>query len=897
MKELQNTHDLRLPDWGPYTKQYIGISHISDQARGLRFDLSLMPGFYRRKMDIPSVLWESGYHPWEATPDYSYYAHRHELEWKDQVYTDISFSKVDDDSRLVRASLVNRTEHPQNLVLHWMASLHPPRLPGHGQTHIFAEAQLPEGAVWMDALEYKELTFARPRPADGLGYDGFLRGEFRGQHWTGGSAIGQGFGADKGDILVYEWTSSRDLHNGLFLARYKADHDGELRITIQNCAYYLPLEKTNEAITAQIDIGQLPAGDYLIEICSTGTGAIDFDGFTLIEEQERNAVAFPDIPWQTEPERLEGPVPGSLILRYPDSPYHYGLMWDYDDVEIRTYKNDELDRFARHTVHNHVDEVLLGNDKGHYTNIFMRPIHVLPQSSKVLHGMVCSGSYEDVTQKLLSFRLASTHCESIYQAARLGLERPASYETGDPYAFGQQLMRATLLTNTVFPVYTKRSYIRHSTPGRWWDSLYTWDSGFIGLGFSELDVQRAVDCLNAYMTEPGDTQAAFIHHGSPVPVQHYLFLELWNRTRSPALLDHFYTRLRQYYRFLSGKIQGSTTSSMRSDLLKTWDYFYNSGGWDDYPPQKHVHFEGLKATVSPIITTSQAIRTAKILKMAATMRSEWQPDMAEYDADIHRWSEALERYAWDEEAGYYGYVVHDEQGVPLHILRHESGANYNMGMDGLYPLVAGVCSRERAERLIAALFDEKRCWTSIGLSTVDQSAPYYRADGYWNGAVWMPHQWFFWKTMLDLGHADLANLIATTALDLWQRETELTYNCFEHFIVQTGRGAGWHHFGGLSAPVLNWFAAYYEIGKVSTGFNVWMISQQVNEDCTEFQAKFHYGASSQQPFNMLVNMSLDQHYAVEGIGCAVQAVVRESGGLELRIENCQPQASIWIKAI
>ena len=34
---------------------------------------------------------------------------------------------------------------------------------------------------------------------------------------------------------------------------------------------------------------------------------------------------------------------------------------------------------------------------------------------------------------------------------------------------------------------------------------------------------------------------------------------------------------------------------------------------------------------------------------------------------------------------------------------------------------------------------------------VDMSASSYRDDGYWNGAVWFSHQWFFWKTMLDLG--------------------------------------------------------------------------------------------------------------------------------------------------
>jgi len=319
---------------------------------------------------------------------------------------------------------------------------------------------------------------------------------------------------------------------------------------------------------------------------------------------------------------------------------------------------------------------------------------------------------------------------------------------------------------------------------------------------------------------------------------------LWNRKPSPEFLDYFYPRLRQFYLFLAGKINGSTTDVFQTGLLQTWDYFYNSGGWDDYPPQKYVHEQKLENQAAPVITTSQAIRIAKILKMAAASSVDWHRDIREYDKDIRRWGDALETYAWDEESGYYGYVLHNGKGEYEGLLHDGSGANYNRGMDGLYPLLAGICRKDRAQRLIDALFNEQRFWTPIGLSTVDQSAPYYRADGYWNGAVWMPHQWFFWKTMFDYGYPDLAYRIASTALELWKNETEATYNCYEHFIVQSGRGAGWHQFGGLSAPVINWFAAYYELGKVTTGFNVWMLDQRLNDDYTEYRGEFHYAGQS-----------------------------------------------------
>jgi len=42
------------------------VSHIADARRGLRFDPSVFPGFYRRKIDVPDVLWESGYNLYHA---------------------------------------------------------------------------------------------------------------------------------------------------------------------------------------------------------------------------------------------------------------------------------------------------------------------------------------------------------------------------------------------------------------------------------------------------------------------------------------------------------------------------------------------------------------------------------------------------------------------------------------------------------------------------------------------------------------------------------------------------------------------------------------------------------------------------------------------------------------
>ncbi len=837
MFRMEDGHDLELPRWGPYTKRYMGISHLPDPASGLRFDLAVIPGFYRRKVDVPNVLWESGYHPWEAAPDLSYYAHRHELAWKDQVYVDVSFSALDNSSRIVRCCCVNNTDDPQCLVLHYVASQEYPTSRGrHSGLLQRVEPHLPEEALWIDALDYDSLVLGQGHPTDSLTPDGLLRGEVRENDFVGGSALGERFGAREGDCATYRVAVPRALPQAALVVRYRVDRGKHATLRLGGLVaedVEVRLTGSGAIDEAMVAVGPVEAGEHRLAVTCIDAQALTVDGYVVAAADTAGDISFVQLEPSPRPEITTGPVGKSLLLKYGDVDATYGLVWGEGTCEVRQFLTTELDHFMRETVHHHTRSVLGDDPSGHYVDVFLRPIPLAPRSEKVLCGQVSAGDRATVVERLARFSVED--CERAYTERRAGRHRARGNSSGQAYVPSQERMAATVLTNVVYPVYCRRSYIRHNTPGRWWDSLYTWDSGFIGLGLANLDIDRAVDCLNAYMTAPGDKHAAFLHHGSPVPVQFYLYHQLWNLTRSESMLAFFYPRLRQYHRFLSGRLGGSTTSVLRSNLLKTWDYFYNSGGWDDYPPQVHVHAHGLEDRVTPVINTAQAIRTAKILLQAAALLG-MRDDVAEYDQDIARLSQALLTHAWDDESGYFGYVMHDDRGMPVGVLRHESGANYDMGLDGLYPLVAGIGTSDQVSRMIGHLGDESRIYSHVGLSAVDQSAPYYRADGYWNGTVWMAHQWFFWKALLDHGEYALASRIAHTALDVWAREVGRSYNCFEHFVIATGRGAGWHHFGGLSTPVLDFYAAYYRPGRLTAGLDTWVTDQTVDPGMTSLTA-------------------------------------------------------------
>ncbi len=94
--------------------------------------------------------------------------------------------------------------------------------------------------------------------------------------------------------------------------------------------------------------------------------------------------------------------------------------------------------------------------------------------------------------------------------------------------------------------------------------------------------------------------------------------------------------------------------------------------------------------------------------------------------------------------------MHDKDGKPPKgIYRYKDGSNFNKGLDGVSRLIANISSKEQTSRMINHVFSPDEMWTEVGISTVDQSAPYYRTDGYWNGAVSFPHQWMMWKALLE----------------------------------------------------------------------------------------------------------------------------------------------------
>lgn len=817
---LAGAHDLSLPDWGPYARNNYGLSHLADKKRGARFDYFLAPGVYRREVFPPDTQRESGFFPTETSADLNYYGYRQLIDGN-KVFANISYSRLDDDLRLARCEFVNKSARKAVLTLHHFMEL---ALPHKGELR----PVLPKGCRWIAAVDCASVDFAKPSHDDSLTWDGVRRGEeLNVSGSVDGHSIGKsvaarprrGFGFDAGDTLLF--MSDFAIEDAFIILRFNLPAGRSLRVKTENTsAQEIELHGTGAFETNCIYRGGLSSG--ALKIISCGGEEIVIDGIAIGKAGDEMEVSFVKASVDDRPVTAPGPIPNSLLMNYGGLESTYGVWWSFDRCFQRTLSTDDIMNTLLHSyaIRNPYFTHSDFGAKEHLAELYMLPVVVAAKSSSVIYSVVGAGRRDDLESKFRSLNVDVKSLESSYARSRKTTVEFKPVAEGRKFLYGQRLMAATILTNVTYPVYTKRSFIRHHTPARYYNSLYTWDSGFIGLGLAELDKTRAIENLNVYVTEPDDKESAFLLHGTPVPVQAYLYAELWNRFQDKDALKFFYPKLKRYYEFLVGREGSSNTARFKSGLLNTWDYFYNSGGWDDYPPQWEVLVKN-RRDVSPVVTTVHAIRFAKILSMAAEELGKIC-DKSVYGQDVERLSDALQKYSWDADCGYFSYVVHDVKDRPVGFFTDANGVNFNMGMDGMSPLIAGVCSQSQRSSLFGKLRSAERFLTRHGLSTVDMTAPYYRRDGYWNGSIWMPHQWFFWKAALDYGEADFARRIAMTALELWQRECARTNYCFEHFDVSSGAGCMCHNFGGLSAPVMNWFNAYFAKGRLTAGFDTWI---------------------------------------------------------------------------
>ena len=881
----------KLPVWGPYSKKYMGISRVLGRidnktgksfADAVRFDFTVHPTIWNSSTPVPNVTVPSSYHLWKCATDYSFYSYRYELMWKDMVYADVSFSKINDESYLARVEFVNNTDLSQNTVLNFFSSL---EFPNSKEYCIKAGD---ENYKLKKANEYEKYTYSKIRPWENETPDGMFRGMFKSEEFYLGYGLGdrcdnahvhylglKPFGCEAGDCVSYSLCSD-GIENPVVALRYKTVTDGDAVFSVNG----------KETVLAHSDVLRIIELDYAdsLELVSLGKAGIELDFVAVYEKG--NCLEVVEVPHSFSPKidtcKKNDGFTVSLDYEYNDCVF--GVTTSNENTRFRTLESGSLEDALINRLSNgdHTYDDLKEtfsnsfkrktSDDGFFQNTLIKSIFIEPHSRHIEYAVVSKGEAQP---------MSADEMESIYNMRKTAGDTLPFNKQGEKYALSTDILRATLLTNTVYPVYCHGENVIHHTPGKRWDSFYTWDSGFIGMGLLEFDNDLCQYALDMYLCDDDNEDFCFLLHGSLVPTQFVEYFELLKRTEDKEKLNFLYDKMKLYYEFLRGRTHNSTCAKFGNGLLTTYDYWYSCSGMDDYPAQVKMISDKAEEYSCPCLSTSQIIRAGKIMKMVASYLGK-ADDIAVYDSDIEYSTNALNTLAWDEESGYFGYTMYDKDRDKPYIMKTPEGENWDKGFDGVYPLFAGAVEGERKQRLIAHIKNPNEMWSNAGVSAVDMSASYYFDDGYWNGNVWMSHQWFVWKTMLDNGDTDFAFEIANRALEMWKEETDFTYFTYECFGIQTRRGGWFHNFGGLSAPIVIWANAYYKPGTVTTGLDVWTDYQRVNENGGEISFKYF---GNNERYSIIVTLSDENSYIATLDSKPIDFSERVGGCLEFTFDG------------
>ena len=885
-----------MPKWGPYSKKYSGVSRVTEHEteKGVRFDFISLPAVSNTDAKAPNVTIPVGVHPWDVKSDYSFYSYRQDLEWKDVIYSDVSFTKLSDESVLVRTEIFNNSELMQNCLVNYFSSLQFPFLTSY-------RVSLPNKSLMFDALDYSEFTYKTSRPWDNETMDAMHKGEFFDDRFTSHRGLGDRddnryilpkyprLGEEKGDKIVYKIKNDLNFSDAALYVRYRTVDNKPSAFTVNGDNVVFPPAQDMGEIT--MPIGNVDKGDYTLVLVSEGEGGIEFDFFAICEKDETNKILVEAKKNNFVPDvKVRDEINGKTIeIKYEGVEKPFVLRTFNDETRLRSIPSGCLEDVPTPRISqpdksfDNMMETFSGefswkhSDEGYYQNTLVHTLYIEPGKSHTEYAVISYGGAEYETPE---------DYEKIYLSASGSVEKLSYNDSGKKYEFSNCLLRAAMFQNTVYPLYHHGEYVIHHTPGKRWDSFYTWDSGFIGLDMLEFSPKIADYILDLYLSDKDNKDYAFLLHGSPVPVHLYQYYEMLQKTSDKSELYDYYDRAKMFYDFLAGKINGSTTAK--------FEYFYNCSGMDDLPPQVLMYKNNLQLKTAPCISSSQVIRTAKLLTVIAEHLGKSE-DVKAYSEDIKRISNGLQKYAWDDEAGYYSYVIHDETGEAKEQLRSESGENMNKTMDGIYPLIAGITTDEQTGRILSHLKSEDEMMSKVGISAVNMKAGYYATNGYWNGNVWFSHQWFVWKTMLDIGEADFAYKIAKVALDSWKREVEYSYYTFEMLSITTGRGGWFHNFGGLSAPVNIWASAYFKAGTFNLGFDSFCENYSFENDFTHFSADVsHYNGKDSI---MLVVMNDKNNYVVTVDGEKAVFNERSKGTFEIKLPSDKKRVKIEIQLV
>jgi glycogen debranching enzyme len=150
----------------------------------------------------------------------------------------------------------------------------------------------------------------------------------------------------------------------------------------------------------------------------------------------------------------------------------------------------------------------------------------------------------------------------------------------------------------------------------------------------------------------------------------------------------------------------------------------------------------------------------------------------EHRAAYRNLVDRINRYLWDDTLGMY-------------VDRSWGGRrSRRLAASNFYPLIAGIPSRDRAERMVETLLDDTRFWGRYVLPTISRDDPAFADQQYWRGTIWPPPNYLVYQGLRRYGFDEVAGELASRSADLFLETWRKYHLCRENYDSRTGEGGG-----------------------------------------------------------------------------------------------------------
>ena len=831
MSFQQNRRDINCSGWGPYSLQGIGLSHANPEGHLM----SIIPycGYMSSKSVFPQMRdYRKDFEVLHALPDLSRYAFRYLIEPDKSVFIDAEYTTIDKNSALLRLKYNNNSKSTK-LMHSWLGFTFEP-------AKLKPKLILQKDMKVIQAEEYSYIDCKHSSWDEEMPY-GITR--------DANATTGRAFSSRLCTGNIIKWILPENVKKCKYIfIRYTLGED-DFKIKLNNKILNLKGTNNQYAFSEVLSFDLEKTKELILKQYKS---IMDFKVDCIILSEKK---IYPEIKdTNISPNIMDYKYDDKLaFVKLKEFKKVYGIK-----SEHLFSKTEFSPRRWFKTLHTdgpyEIDYRLLTIANLNHPDTFCECRH-LAMGTKILKLKLGeSATQEFIISTGNTENEFKTNIDNACEAKNnilVGINKKLqTFEERFDGKFSDfaQKLSTQLLCNISYPGYMEDHFVKYYTPSKYYNTFYLWDMGMTGIGLTSVSKENSIDLLNQYFNEDS-CPTPFIQHGTLLPIHIILYWQIYSVYKDKKILDDFFQKAYRMYEFFAGKDVRSRTRDEKTGLISTFSYVYNTGGWDDYPLQQIV-LKSQRKNYYPVVQISQIILCAKLLRMAAYVLDK-NDLISEFTADIEDFEKSLYKYQWNSKDEVFSY--YDGENECKMKINNEDG---NKGMDGYYPLVSQSVSKELADKFIKKLVNENHFLTKFGLTTVDKKASYYRDDGYWNGHVWAPHNWFFIKAMLTYGYSKEAYKVSQRLLKGFSDAYKRSGNISECLHNELGTEEHVPYFSGLTAPLLNVYDMFFGKAEVSFGFNIFAeVIKIKNKKTLKILSPFFKGKTS-----LILNLEAQKEY-------------------------------------